>query len=81
CQFFFSRLKIQTNAGISRFISKFKKDSYFYIVSRQEETRFHSFQKPQKTGAYFQSLLLYSNCFLVGTNRALCVVELVLSWE
>ncbi|MEB7435761.1 hypothetical protein, partial [Staphylococcus pasteuri] len=66
---------------ISTITPIYKKERYFYIVSRQEETRFHSFQKPQKTGAYFQSFLLYSNCFLVGTNRALCVVELVLSWE
>ncbi|HHP5403106.1 TPA: hypothetical protein ACSCWO_002799, partial [Staphylococcus aureus] len=47
-------------------------------------------QKPQKKTAenlkikflkINNKLLLYSNCFLVGTNRALCVVELVLSWE
>ena len=48
CQFFLSRLKKGINAVISTITSKFQKDSYFYIVSRQEETRFQLVSKHLK---------------------------------
>ncbi|MEC5379146.1 hypothetical protein VWJ19_12395, partial [Staphylococcus hominis] len=48
CQFFLSRLKKGINAVISTITPKFQKDSYFYIVSRQEETRFQLVSKHLK---------------------------------
>ncbi|HHB6249276.1 TPA: hypothetical protein ACN9GX_002910, partial [Staphylococcus aureus] len=81
CQILFSRLKKGTNVVISTITPILKKERYFYIVSRQEETRFTRFKNHEKIHAYFLTFLLYSNCFLVGTNKALCVVELVLRWD
>ena len=40
CQILFSTLKIAKNAVISKFKRLFISLNYFYIVSRQEETRF-----------------------------------------
>ncbi|HHM2819243.1 TPA: hypothetical protein ACROC8_002869, partial [Staphylococcus aureus] len=45
CQKFLSRIKNSSNTLTSTFDEQFQKDCYFYIVSRQEETRSHSFQK------------------------------------
>ncbi|MDM5950112.1 hypothetical protein P8A11_14980, partial [Staphylococcus aureus] len=42
------RRKNATNPFITRIISVFIKSSYFYIVSRQEETRFQLVSKPFK---------------------------------
>ena len=40
CQIFFSTTKIHKNTVTSTINHIFKKERYFYIVSRQEETRF-----------------------------------------
>ncbi|MEN0589690.1 hypothetical protein, partial [Kurthia gibsonii] len=46
CQIFFSTPKIHKNTVISTTNHVFKKERYFYIVSRQEETRFTRFKNP-----------------------------------
>src|SRR5699024_10503400 len=47
CQFFLSRTKIHKNTVIPTIKQLFISLSYFYIVSRQEETRFQLVLKPQ----------------------------------
>ncbi|WP_225540301.1 hypothetical protein, partial [Streptococcus pneumoniae] len=49
CQKLFSRIKNALNPFTSRIASVFIKSSYFYIVSRQEETRFTRFKKAKKS--------------------------------
>lgn len=52
CQILFYTLKTIENTVKSTLKRYFEKERYFYIVSRQEETRFHSFLKtsnPQKS--------------------------------
>ncbi|EYH02210.1 hypothetical protein V708_02549 [Staphylococcus aureus T22074] len=46
CQIFLSRTKTRLNAVISTVTAVYIKSSYFYIVSRQEETRFTRFKNP-----------------------------------
>nr|AYK28012.1 hypothetical protein D0Y74_i00010 [Staphylococcus aureus] len=45
CQKFLSRIKNSSNTLTSTFDEQFQKDCYFYIVSRQEETRFQLVSK------------------------------------
>src|SRR5699024_7909278 len=46
CQFFLSRTKIHKNTVIPTIKQLFISLSYFYIVSRQEETRFQLVLRP-----------------------------------
>src|SRR5699024_12686023 len=46
CQILFYTLKIFQNTVTSSLNQHFKKERYFYIVSRQEETRFQLVLKP-----------------------------------
>ncbi|MGZ9444393.1 hypothetical protein, partial [Staphylococcus epidermidis] len=48
CQIFFSTTKTNKNTVISTINHIFKKERYFYIVSRQEETRFQLVSKDKK---------------------------------
>ena len=48
CQILFYTLKTIENTVKSTLKRYFEKERYFYIVSRQEETRSHSFQKTTK---------------------------------
>src|SRR5699024_3788632 len=47
CQILFYTQKIFQNTVTSSLKQHFKKERYFYIVSRQEETRFQLVLKPQ----------------------------------
>src|SRR5699024_3794888 len=55
CQFFLSRTKIHKNTVISTMNQLLISLNYFYIVSRQEETRFHLVSKYQKMIDYLSN--------------------------
>src|SRR5699024_188650 len=63
CQFFLSRTKIHKNTVIPTIKQLFISLSYFYIVSRQEETRFQLVLKtPTKT---LKLIVISLNFFLI----------------
>jgi len=59
--FFLSTIKKHSNIVISTFEQYFKKDNYFYIVSRQEETRFQLVSKDKKALQIWRTFLSTQN--------------------